>query len=106
MRRDNQAQYEQVIADATQGMLQNQMNKFRADQALDLREDMFSALFVANGRPFEDTMAKSRRKAMTTVAYNKHQGQQSRQTDSRQRRRRQRQQGSQHTGDVQQALQT
>ncbi|SAM85647.1 uncharacterized protein UBRO_21014 [Ustilago bromivora] len=72
MQRDNQAQYEQVIADATQGMLQNQMNKFCADWALDLREEMFSALFVANGRPFEDTTAESRRKAMTTVAYNDH----------------------------------
>ncbi|SAM63283.1 uncharacterized protein UBRO_14159 [Ustilago bromivora] len=82
MQQDNQAQYEQVIADATQGMSQNQMNKFHADWALDLREEMFSALFVANGRPFEDTTAKSRRKAMTTVAYNKHQGWQSRQTES------------------------
>ncbi|SAM85362.1 uncharacterized protein UBRO_20902 [Ustilago bromivora] len=73
---------EQMIADATHGMLQTQMNKFHADWALDLREEMFSALFVANGRPFEDTTAKSRRKAMTTVVYNKLQGRQSRQTES------------------------
>ena len=57
-------------------------NKFCADQALDLREEMFSALFVANGKSFEDTTAESRRKAMTTVAYNKLQGLQSRQSES------------------------
>ncbi|KAJ1600541.1 hypothetical protein NDA14_001194 [Ustilago hordei] len=67
--RENQQQYEQEQAAAMEGMSQNQVQKFRQEKALDLREEMLTALFASHGCPFEDTTAESQRMGMTTLAF-------------------------------------
>ncbi|SPO27276.1 uncharacterized protein UTRI_10393 [Ustilago trichophora] len=64
-RRDNQLQYEEELAQATQGMSQRQLANFRADGAHALREEMITALFSSLSRRFEDTTAASRRRGRT-----------------------------------------
>ncbi|SAM84714.1 uncharacterized protein UBRO_21083 [Ustilago bromivora] len=68
---ENQQQYEQEQAAAMEGMSQNQVQKFRQEKALDLREEMLTALFASHGHPFEDTTAESQRMGMTTLAFTK-----------------------------------
>ncbi|SPC66342.1 uncharacterized protein UHOD_12015 [Ustilago sp. UG-2017b] len=77
-RRENQQQYEQEQAAAMEGMSQNRVQKFRQEKALDLREEMLTALFASHGRPFEDTTAESQRMGMTTLAFTKWQERQNR----------------------------
>ncbi|SAM80731.1 uncharacterized protein UBRO_20581 [Ustilago bromivora] len=67
--RENQQQYEQEQAAAMEGMSQNRVQKFRQEKALDLREEMLTALFASHGCPFEDTTAESQRMGMTTLAF-------------------------------------
>ncbi|SAM58687.1 uncharacterized protein UBRO_20403 [Ustilago bromivora] len=69
--RENQQQYEQEQAAAMEGMSQNRVQKFRQEKALDLREEMLTALFASHGCPFEDTTAESQRMGMTTLAFTK-----------------------------------
>ncbi|SPC62349.1 uncharacterized protein UHOD_11516 [Ustilago sp. UG-2017b] len=76
--RENQQQYKQEQAAAMEGMSQNRVQKFRQEKALDLREEMLTALFASHGRPFEDTTAESQRMGMTTLAFTKWQERQNR----------------------------
>ncbi|SAM71014.1 uncharacterized protein UBRO_21046 [Ustilago bromivora] len=69
--RENQQQYKQEQAAAMEGMSQNQVQKFRQEKALDLREEMLTALFASHGCHFEDTTAESQRMGMTTLAFTK-----------------------------------
>lgn len=57
--RENRQQYKQEQAAAMEGMSQNWVQKFRQEKALDLREEMLTALFASHGCPFEDTTAES-----------------------------------------------
>ncbi|UTT89864.1 hypothetical protein NDA17_002545 [Ustilago hordei] len=86
-RRENQQQYKQEQAAAMEGMSQNQVQKFRQEKALDLREEMLTALFASHGCPFEDTTAESQRMGMTTLAFAKWQERQNQQHEARRRQR-------------------
>ncbi|SPC60871.1 uncharacterized protein UHOD_11177 [Ustilago sp. UG-2017b] len=77
-RRETQQQYEQEQAAAMEGMSLNRVQKFRQEKALDLREEMLTALFASHGHPFEDTTAESQRMGMTTLAFTKWQERQDR----------------------------
>ncbi|UTT91580.1 hypothetical protein NDA17_003714 [Ustilago hordei] len=68
--RENQQQYKQEQAAAMEGMSQNRVQKFRQEKALDLREEMLTALFASHGRPFEDTTAESQRMGLGTININ------------------------------------
>ncbi|KAJ1038152.1 hypothetical protein NDA10_002732 [Ustilago hordei] len=85
--RENQQQYEQEQAAAMEGMSQNQVQKFRQEKALDLREEMLTALFASHGCPFEDTTAESQRMGMTTLAFAEWQERQNRQHEACRRQR-------------------
>ena len=76
--RENQQQYEQEQAAAMEGMSQNRVQNFRQEKALDLREEMLTALFASHGCPFEDTTAESQRMGMTTLAFTEWQERQNR----------------------------
>ncbi|CDU23318.1 uncharacterized protein SPSC_01947 [Sporisorium scitamineum] len=65
IRRANQGRYKQEVVRATQGMSQHQLDRYRKDAGLDLREEVFTALFQSFGRPFSDTSVASRRKSTT-----------------------------------------
>ncbi|UTT88826.1 hypothetical protein NDA17_002843 [Ustilago hordei] len=86
-RRENQQQYEQEQAAAMEGMSQNRVQKFRQEKALDLREEMLTALFASHGHPFEDTTAESQRMGMTTLAFAEWQERQNRQHEAHRRQR-------------------
>ncbi|KAJ1591121.1 hypothetical protein NDA11_006307 [Ustilago hordei] len=85
--RENQQQYEQEQAAAMEGMSQNRVQKFRQEKALELREEMLTALFASHGRPFEDTTAESQRMGMTTLAFTEWQERQNRQHEACRRQR-------------------
>ncbi|CDU23334.1 uncharacterized protein SPSC_01963 [Sporisorium scitamineum] len=68
VRRDNQIQFEEDLATATAGFTPSQLSKYRADAALDLREEMTVALFEEHGRDFQDTTVESRRQGMSTAS--------------------------------------
>ncbi|KAJ1038047.1 hypothetical protein NDA10_002022 [Ustilago hordei] len=82
---ENQQQYEQEQAAAMEGMSQNRVQKFRQEKALDLREEMLTALFASHGCPFEDTTAESQRMGMTTLAFAEWQERQNRRHEARRR---------------------
>lgn len=87
VRRENQQRYKEELAYTTSGMSQHSLNRLRADQAMDLREEMISALFASQGRPFEDTTALSRRHGMTTLAYSNQQERRRRHNEARRSQR-------------------
>lgn len=70
-RQANQREYERTTAAAAEGMSQRAISRQRSALALDLREEMFQALFCSTHRPEEDTNALSRRYEKTIQDFNR-----------------------------------
>lgn len=86
-RRDNQLRYERQLAIETDGLSQSQLSRYRTNAALNLREEMFSALFTSQSRPFDDTTEASRRLGMTEAAFESSQERRARRNEARRRQR-------------------